>query len=319
MTRIIEINKVLFLAHAYAGKRDTAYDILVRELRRVKISAEVSNYPDVLKTCQDLNMTRVSERHVRITGDGMRYLGLLTRNKGVAVLDPNPDQKQFLLRQLENSVLLKAGLRRFFADFKIDFSGDSKVWFTTQPKAKPPDELIVELGLVQARGNRLETNASLSAIVSRIRNRQKITEDELLGRLNTQRNIGRIAEDLTVNYEKTRLGENGFPDMALEVRKISDVDQYAGYDILSFDGNAKSYEHNRLIEAKGTSADKNRIYWSKNEVSTAKKYRKTYWIYFWKNVASHQEPDLEIIQDPYEKFFTQKEGKTEPVKYETKW
>lgn len=319
MTRVLEINKLLFMVAQYAGKLGIGTSSLLREVRRAKLYTESSNYVSVLKVCQDLSLVFRDGKHIRLTSDGQRYLELMTRDGRQAVLDPNPTQKRFLVGLIQTSAVAVEWLKPFFDEFQIDFLTEDKIWFATHTKTGLPDDLITEVGLVKVRGGRLEVDSMWSVAVSRIRNNETITASELDEILEGQKATGDIAENLTVQYEKERLKAAGFPDLALAVRKISGADPFAGYDVLSFDGDSLSYEHDRRIEVKGTGLDRNRLYWSRNEIHVARKYGVGYWIYYWRNIAGSGEPTLEKIRDPYDKFFVKRMGKLSPVKYEVEW
>ena len=319
MTRIIEINKMLFYAQKHAGRLGIPHHTLLREIRRVRLTEESSNYQTVLDTCRFLNLVTVIKQNVNITNDGIQYLKHMTRDGSKAVLDPNTTQKNFLLGLVEKQAITNSRMQRFFDKFQIDFSQPDKKWFALQKITELPDDLVVEIGLVESYGNRLEVNKSKSTLVSKIKNRSYVTEDDIVRNLDKQRRVGSDAEKYTVDYEKKRLISASFPDMALGVQKISDVDPYAGYDILSFNGGGQSYVHNRRIEVKGTSTNINRFYWSRNEINVARKYGNEYWIYFWKNVGKSNYQVPKMIHNPYRRFFTQNEGKKEPVSYELQW
>ena len=319
MTRIFEINKLLFFVQKYTGKHGVARNTLLCDLRRIKLNEESSNYRDVLDACQMLNLVTVGRRYVRVTNYGMFYLELMTHNGNKAILNPNSTQKKFLLQLFKSFALSHPNVQKCFEHFQIDFSKDDKIWFATREAVMIWDSLVIEIGLVRSSGERLEVDALNSSTVSKIKNKPHVTEDELTNILKHQQDVGRIAEDLTVDYERKRLTDRGRSDMALEVQKISSVNSYAGYDVLSFDGGAQSYVHDRKIEVKGTSTATNRFYWSKNEVRVAQKYGDGYWIYLWKHVGHSQKPTLQKIQNPYHKFFIQKDGAVKPTAYEVRW
>lgn len=319
MTRVLEINKLLFMADQYAGKLGIETSSLLREVRRTKLYTESSNYTSVLEVCQDLSLVIRDDKHMRLTSDGQRYLALMTRNGQQAILDPNPAQKRFLVGMIQSSAVVVERLKPFFDEFKIDFLTEDKIWFATHTKTDLPDDLIMEVGLVRMRGGRIEVDSTWSVAVSRIRNNETITASELDEILEGQKAAGDVAESRTVEYEKERLSAAGYPDLALAVRKISKVDPFAGYDVLSFDGGNLSYEHDRKIEVKGTGLSRNRFYWSRNQINVARKYGDGYWIYYWRNIAGSGEPTLEKIRDPYDKFFAKRMGRLSPVKYEVEW
>ena len=118
---------------------------------------------------------------------------------------------------------------------------------------------------------------------------------------------------------KLRLKLEGYDEESNAVKQISVVYSNAGYDIESFNEKAKDLEtYDRHIEVKGTTTGKFRFFWSKNEIKTAKKLDKNYWIYVVINVDEQNgEPQgdiIERIQNPFKKifpldYFNKNEGK----------
>ena len=92
-------------------------------------------------------------------------------------------------------------------------------------------------------------------------------DKELEKERENKKKIGEIAENIVVEFEKKRLGKDGHT----KVRRISQEYANAGYDIESPD---------RLIEVKGSTGDEFSIYWSQNEIETARENSDKYWIYF---------------------------------------
>ena len=107
-----------------------------------------------------------------------------------------------------------------------------------------------------------------------------------------------------MNYEKTCLEKARCFEEAKKVQQISDEDSNAGYDIESFSRKAKNLENfDKFIEVKGTTGEKFRFFWSKNEIKTARKKGNKYWIYFVTNVNKETRTGdiIEMIQDPFRK------------------
>ena len=108
-------------------------------------------------------------------------------------------------------------------------------------------------------------------IIQLPRKKPKITQaqldDDLEKERENKKKIGELAENIVLEFEKKRLGEDGHT----KIRRISQEYANAGYDIESPD---------RLIEVKGSTGDEFSIYWSQNEIETARENRDKYWIYF---------------------------------------
>ena len=104
--------------------------------------------------------------------------------------------------------------------------------------------------------------------------------------------------------------------MAMAIQRISTVDVAAGYDILSFNGKRSSYEHDRSDRGKGHKGQRRcTFFWSEGEIEAAKRFGNTYWIYFWRNVGNKGRETLEMINDPYDRFWRQSDIKPRPVAF----
>lgn len=121
-----------------------------------------------------------------------------------------------------------------------------------------------------------------------------INEEELLKRLEKQRQIGKIAEEFVYEVELKRLKSEGLDEEAAKVKVISNDYVNAGYDIMSF--SSKSNIHNRFIEVKCIGED-NKYYWSRNEIDVARQLRDKYFLYLVKDIRSY--PTIWIIKNPY--------------------
>jgi hypothetical protein len=104
--------------------------------------------------------------------------------------------------------------------------------------------------------------------------KRKISETELLKKLEDQRLQGEVGELFVVNYECNRLSLRKDKN---KIKRISVLDVSAGYDIISFnDIGTKSLD--RFIEVK-TFKGKPHFHWSSNEIQTAKIKSKNYHLY----------------------------------------
>ena len=101
-----------------------------------------------------------------------------------------------------------------------------------------------------------------------------LSQAELDRRLQSQRRRAILAEDYVVTLERTRLSTLGIPELAEAVRRISDDDVAAGFDVLSFDGTGRR----RFIEVKSSAGVRNWFVWSHNEYRCAQDRRDAYWI-----------------------------------------
>lgn len=103
--------------------------------------------------------------------------------------------------------------------------------------------------------------------------KRKHSLEELKKRQEENEIAGEKAEKYTFSYEQHRIkGKN-----ADKIKKISNIDVSAGYDILSFqDENSTTFD--RFIEVKAI-AENISFYWSRNELEVAKLLGENYYLY----------------------------------------
>ncbi|MCP8970931.1 DUF3883 domain-containing protein [Ectobacillus ponti] len=137
-----------------------------------------------------------------------------------------------------------------------------------------------------------------SDFASRIRIRKgKFTLEQLLKQQEEQNRRGFEAEEFVLAIEKKRLSEKAY-----RVKRISDFDVSAGYDIVSFQSDS-STACDRFIEVKSYLGNPH-FYWSENESDTARIKGDKY-VLCLVDYARITEPEYEpeFIQDPYKVIF----------------
>lgn len=128
--------------------------------------------------------------------------------------------------------------------------------------------------------------------------RQKLTLEELLKQKEEQSQRGLEAEEFVLELERNRL-----PLKAYKIKRISDFDVAAGYDIVSYDSN-ESMKCDRFIEVK-CYLGKPHFYWSENECDTARQKGSKY-ILCLVDYTRIKEPGYtpQYIRNPYDDIFT---------------
>ncbi len=102
--------------------------------------------------------------------------------------------------------------------------------------------------------------------------------------------IGEVAEELSFRFEKRRLTQEGYPDLAERIRWVAQESPAYGFDILSFCGNSRSPTKPRrqlAIEVKGqavTSQGDFSLYLTGHEWKTAVTLGDQYVFYLWDGV-----------------------------------
>lgn len=148
--------------------------------------------------------------------------------------------------------------------------------------------------LRDAQGTRFYISSSYDALVARhckARHKQ-LSLEQLKKQLERDELAGEKAELFALEYEKKRLGE----PLSEKVKRISEIDVEAGYDIVSFDS-LQSREPDRFIEVKAVSDAG--FYWSRNEYEIARLKGGKYYLYLVELTRTSQEDySPQIIQDP---------------------
>ena len=132
-----------------------------------------------------------------------------------------------------------------------------------------------------------------------LRSRQeKFTLQQLLERQKEQSARGLAAEEFVLKLEKDRL-----PGKAPRIKRISDFDVSAGYDIVSFDSTTSSH-YDRFVEVKCYLGEPH-FYWSENEADVAKIKGNKYFLCLVDYQKMMDDPEYmpEYIQNPYSVIF----------------
>lgn len=148
--------------------------------------------------------------------------------------------------------------------------------------------------LRNVQGTRFYISSSYDALVARYckEQRKQLSLDKLKMQLRLNELAGEEAELFVLEYEKKRLGV----PLSEKVRRISEIDVEAGYDIVSFES-LQSQEPDRFIEVKAVSDAG--FYWSKNEYEIARLKGDKYYLYLVELTRISQKDYLPlIIQNP---------------------
>jgi hypothetical protein len=104
----------------------------------------------------------------------------------------------------------------------------------------------------------------------------RLTQAELLKRLERQRLLGGLAEQAVLEIERHRLTDLKRPDLASKIQHVSTDDVSAGYDIRSYEENGDC----RLVEVKSSVGSHIKFDWSENERAKAASEGDAYYVYF---------------------------------------
>ena len=148
--------------------------------------------------------------------------------------------------------------------------------------------------LRNTQGTRFYISPTYDSLVAKYckERRKQLSLEQLKKQLENNELAGEKAEQFVLEYEKKRLGQ----PLCEKVRRISEIDVTAGYDIVSFDSN-QSQEPDRFVEVKAVSNAG--FYWSRNEYGIAKLKGDTYYLYLVEiSKVNQQDYSPQIIQNP---------------------
>ncbi len=141
--------------------------------------------------------------------------------------------------------------------------------------------LLQVLGVLTKSQGKLSVAPVYVATVNQLRADQLgTTEGELDQMLQANRKLGALAEDAVVEYERRRLRALGRDAEAELVRRISQLNAGAGYDVESFNGDKPLFDYDRFIEVKASQESNLHFFWTSNERRAAENKGDMYWIYF---------------------------------------
>ena len=151
-------------------------------------------------------------------------------------------------------------------------------------------------GVLFVDGQKLYVTPNYVSLVRGLLNDESINAiDKLDASLEFRKKLGNLAENLVVNFEKTRLLDVSRSAESELVTKISDLQPNAGYDINSFDGEQPEIEYSRFIEVKASEGKDFRIHLTMNQKATAENLGDRYWIYFVPTLKQNHQNDDNIV------------------------
>ncbi len=150
-------------------------------------------------------------------------------------------------------------------------------------------------------------------LMETIGGRCTISEEDLLELLKRNREYGIIAEEFVKFSEQNRLKKLGRDDLARLVKRVSQDNVAAGYDVASFDDVQSSQKYDRFIEVKGNVGDKITFYITRNEFKIANLMDRKYWIYCVLKVESEKERKIIKLRNPFRCDSSVNRLKVEPV------
>lgn len=297
-----ELNRLLF-AVSELGGRDGAcsQSAVFRLCSSQALGGRPIDHRNTFRTCTSAGLIAISARRVRLTEAGLEFIDL------------NPDgsyelsqkQKHYVVERLMFTGPWESGARALFSFFSPNYEKvtfELKLCESTIPvNASAAIPVFKKLGVIEEAGDLLWVSPVYVADVARTRAESAgVTEESLLQSLEKRRKLAILAEEAVVQYERNRLRSIGKSAEESLVRRISDLDVAAGYDIDSFNGDAPLFDYDRFIEVKSSQEAPVHFYWTVGERRTAERLGPRYWIYFVGSFRASSDARISpiLVQDP---------------------
>lgn len=299
---ISELNRVLLFAKTLSSGSAIPVNILIDQCKNITIDARIPDHElsiDYAVMAGLLDYT-TGKKKVKITGDGLDFIELNPEE----LFNLSGSQKSYLLRKCYLDGPIRSNLRKCLESF-IEFK-ETLIW--DELDGIPMGEYhwvadhMRQLGVFNRTESGYEVNANYVETIAEFINEPRgWTENQYLEWLKEKKELGDLAEQLVLTFERERLLNKGLLPESKCVRMIAKLRVNAGYDLESFNGKAKNMKFDRFIEVKGSKSQDVRFFWTPNEIAVAKELGEKYWIYYQggvdvKNQTTKFEPIL--FQNP---------------------
>ncbi|MBN1812750.1 MAG: DUF3883 domain-containing protein [Anaerolineae bacterium] len=319
VTELDELNRMLMAVTELGGHgKGCTVESVIDLCSSLVLAGRPANHKQTIRLCAFAGLLLVNKGIVTLTEAGREFLEL----NAIHSYELTDAQKQFVAKRL----VLDGPWRSRARDLLLNFSPNYRKLtyeFAMSPCALPL-RCRAAVHLFQSLAVIVETDGSLVVVpeyVTLVRdmlaNRNGTTDAELADALMERRKLGDCAEEAVLEYERSRLRALGRGAEASLVRRISQLDAAAGYDIESYDGDKPLFDYDRFIEVKASQAQDLRFYWTANEYQVAKQRGERYWIYFVGDFRNDQADQIVpiMIQDPASRLSQVKELEIETSTY----
>lgn len=278
LTDLREINRVLLGAHELSTENGAPIENVIKHCAGIALEGRMANHQDTINFCMSVGLLRRKYNRIIISDVGEQFL-FYNKEKKYTL---NDKQKKLLSMNCFLKGKLAKEVQSILEQFRPDHGKLTFVWSKEFEVKLEADNNLLSLlvqseVLFQSRDIYL-VNPQYAYLVSSFKASHKMTKEELEERLAEHNEVGSVAEDIVVDFEKKRLLDAKCEMESDRVLNISSIDVSAGFDVMSFDG--KNFDHDKFIEVKGSRGTEISFIISKNEIEVARKKGKQYWLYF---------------------------------------
>ena len=301
-TELDDLNRVLTAVNQLSGQHSPCSRRAMLTLcASVTFGGRPVHHARILRICAHSELVTVSQGLVSLTEKGREFLSLNPQGS----YELTDGQKRFVAERVILSGPWQGRARDLFQSFSPNYS---EVTYELRVAENPlPVRYSCAVYLLRNLGVLAEVDGVLrvapeyvASVVQLLADRGGTREDDLTEALDARRKLGARAEEAVLQFERNRLDSLGCSAEATLVRRISQLNVGAGYDIESFDGDRPLFDYDRFIEVKASRRARLRFYWTANERRAAERLGERYWIYFVGGFRSAQGDQIEpiMIRDP---------------------
>jgi len=297
-----ELNRVLMaVAELSVQGQGCSVDSAIALCSSFVFGGRPVDHRETLSLCSFAGLISIAEGKITLTEIGWAFLDL----NPIHSYELTDAQKQFVAKRLILSGPWRSRARDLLLSFSPNYpkityefaAADNPLPLRCRSTAYLLRKLQV---LLEVDGVLTVAPEYVASVAQLLADRHGTTEEELGKALQANRKLGAQAEEAVLEYERKRLRALGCDAEASLVRRISQLDVGAGYDIESFDGDKPLFDYDRFIEVKASQDPELRFFWTANERRAAEELGSSYWIYFvgnFRNKGAGQIVPI-MIQDP---------------------
>lgn len=301
ITELNEFNRILLAIVQLSDSNECGIRALINLCSSFTFGGHGVDHYRTLRLCTHAGLLSMMKGKVKITELGKRLLDCNPNN----YYEITDQQKKLVAEQLILHGPWESNARDLFLSFNPDYD---KLTYELnlyesqlQIRYNSIVHLLRALGVLLKAGSVLMVESRYVPLVRSLRaTNSGISAQELDQALQTNMKLANQAEEAVIEYERARLKSINRHAEASLVRRISQLDVKAGYDIESFDGNKPLFDYDRFIEVKSSYSPELRFFWSENERRSAEEKGDKYWIYFVGGLSSQKARQIMpiLIQNP---------------------
>lgn len=302
ISNLKELNRILLGVNELSTDEGALIKNVIDYCGDIVLEGSIVNHKETIEFCLFIGLLRRKQDYVLLSETGKTLLSYNTEKN----FSLSQTQKDILARECFFKGKLSPEVRKFLQQFSPDYKKKTFVWSKTDgfplKGNKQFVSLLIQSGILFRTDDTFIINPEYAPLVSSFNaSSEAMTDEELKERLEARAIVGKIAENIVVEYEKRRLLSENHKAESDMVQTVSNINVKAGYDVASFDGESQTFDHDRFIEVKGSTGTDMSFLLSSNEIRVAKEKGTQYWLYFVGGIdieskTSSMEPL--IFQDP---------------------